>query len=251
MRSVTRPSGAVALAASLALAPLGCGTTRNTTTPRTGTEQLVLTHAWDNAVRQIDFRPLAGVPVFLEATPIQGLDQGYLLSSIRQAMLENGAMLRVKPEEAAWIVEARVGAYGTDDSHFMVGVPQMSVPAVVPGIPGANIPEMALFKKNRQKGVAKLALFAYERSSGRITWTSGNSQATANSRDLYVGGLGPIQAGSIHKNPEVLGMQLPGSPESDKPAGISRARIVEMPGPPAPGEIPPPLPQLPSPFTSP
>ena len=120
---IGKESAVSATILAMALAITGCGTTRNTTTPRTGTEQLVLTHAWDAAIHQIDFRGLAGVPVYLETTPIEGLDKGYLLSSIRQALLENGAQLRSKPEEAAWVVEARVGAYGTDDSQFMIGVP--------------------------------------------------------------------------------------------------------------------------------
>lgn len=250
MRTLKAPATAAVFLA-MGLSSPGCGTTRSTTTPRTGTEQLVLTHSWDAAINQIDFRPLAGVPVYLETAAIDGLDKGYLISSIRQAMLESGAQLRAKPEEAAWVVEPRVGAYGTDDSQFLIGVPQMSVPSILPGIPGAAIPEMALLKKTRQKGVAKLALFAYERSSGRLAWTSGNSRATANSRDLYIGGVGPLHSGSIHKTPEFFGMQLPGAVDAPPPEGTHPTLPVEVIGPPAPGELPLPPPLTPSPFLKP
>ena len=61
-----RRCGTALALAGLILAVLGgCGTTRMTNTARTGTEQLLLTNAWDQALNQVDFRPLVGVPVFL------------------------------------------------------------------------------------------------------------------------------------------------------------------------------------------
>lgn len=206
--STSRATRWAGLILILALA-CGCGTTRSSHTTRTGTEQLVLTQAWDEALRQIDFHELAGVPVFLETSSIAAADQGWIVSSLRQRLLEHGALLRAKAEEAQWIVEARVGAYGTDDSHFLIGVPQVTVPQVVPGVPSGTIPEMPLVKKTHQKGVAKLALFAYERTSGRLVWTSGTSQATANAKDVYLGGMGPLQSGTVRRGTEFMDMALP------------------------------------------
>ena len=80
----------------------------------TGTEQLLLTNAWDSALAKVDFRPLTGVPVYLDTTNVAAVDQGWVVSSLHQAMLTQGVLLRTKPEQAQWIVEARVGAYGTD-----------------------------------------------------------------------------------------------------------------------------------------
>jgi hypothetical protein len=225
----------VTIGPSLILALLlvpGCGTTRTTTTARTGTEQLVLTQAWDTAVRQVDFSGLAGVPVYLEPSTIKGVDEGWITSSLRQAMLEAGALLKTKPEEATWIVEARVGAYGTDDSNFMIGVPQMTVPSLMPGVPGATVPEVALMKKSRQKGMAKLAIFAYDRKSGQLAWTSGTSQATANARDLYVGGMGPIQTGNIRRDTEFLDIKVPLADQPPKvESGLLPPGKVELPTP--------------------
>ncbi len=226
---------------------IGCGTTRTTTTARTGTEQLVLTQAWDTALRQVDFSGLAGVAVYLEPSTIQGVDQGWITSSVRQAMLESGALLKSKAEDATWIVEARVGAYGTDDSNFMIGVPQMNVPSVMPGVPGGTVPEVAVLKKNRQKGLAKLALFAYERKTGRLAWTSGTSQATANARDLYIGGMGPIRTGNIQRDTEFMDVRIPLSGPTEKvESGLVPPGKVELPPPgpvlvhPEKGPVPPP-----------
>ena len=104
--------GVRAIATLIAIAPAlaGCGSTKMTSTPRTGTEQLLLTNAWDTALRKIDFSPLTGVPVYLDTQYVTAIDQGWVVSSLRQALLSQGVMLRAKPEQAQWVVEARVGA---------------------------------------------------------------------------------------------------------------------------------------------
>ena len=112
-----------------------------THTARTATEQLLLTSAWDEAVKRIDFSPLGGVPVYLDTANLKGnSDEGWIASSLRQALLTHGALLRTKPEEARWIVEARVGTYGTDSSDWMIGIPQMTIPVTIPGMPMGTVP---------------------------------------------------------------------------------------------------------------
>jgi hypothetical protein len=187
----------------------GCGTVKTTGTVRTGTEQLLLTNAWDSALAKVDFRPLTGVPVYIDTTNASAVDQGWVVSSLRQALLTQGALLRAKPEQAQWIVEARVGAYGTDAYNAMVGIPQTTVPPTFTGVPTGTIPEIALFKKSHQEGVAKLALFAYDRASGQLVWSSGTILATSSARDLYVGGVGPIQGGTIRGGTKFIGTKIP------------------------------------------
>ena len=137
------------------------------------------TNAWDSALAKVDFRPLTGVPVYLDTTNVAAVDQGWVVSSLHQAMLTQGVLLRTKPEQAQWIVEARVGAYGTDAYNVLVGLPQTTVPPTLPGVPAGTIPEMSLLKKSHQEGIAKLALFAYDRASGQLVWSSGTSMATS------------------------------------------------------------------------
>jgi hypothetical protein len=187
----------------------GCGTVKTSGTPRTGTEQLLLTNAWDSALQRVDFRPLAGVPVYLDTTNVTAVDQGWVVSSLRQAMLENGVLLRPKPEQAQWIVEARVGAFGTDDYNWLLGIPQTTVPPTLTGVPTGTIPEIPLVKKSSQQGVAKMALFAYDRANGQLVWRSGTMLATASAKDVYVGGFGPLQSGTIRDGTEFDGVRLP------------------------------------------
>jgi hypothetical protein len=188
----------------------GCGTVKRTGTTRTATEQLLLTNAWDEAVRKIDFRDLAGVPVFLDVQNVTAVDQGWVVSSLRQAMLQQGVLLRPKAEQAQWVVEARVGAYGTDEYDWLLGVPQFSVPPTITGVPAGPVPEIPLIKKTDQMGVAKLALFAYDKGSGRLMWSSGTVGASSSAKDVYVGGFGPVQSGTIRANKSKnIGINIP------------------------------------------
>lgn len=206
-----RTPGRLALYALLfaALLATGCGTVRNTNTPRSGTEQILLTGSFDQALRRIDFGPLAGAPVFFESKHIESVDKGWVISAIREAMIVRGVRLVEKPEEATVIVEGRIGALGTDDYSFLIGIPQMTVPVTLAGLPTGTIPEIALMKKQDQHALSKLALFAYDKASGLVVWTSGTATGFTNSRNLFIGGMGPIQSGSHKKSPEFMGVVLP------------------------------------------
>ena len=195
----------------------GCGTVKTSGTARTATEQLLLTNAWDSALQKVDFRPLAGVPVYLDTTNVSAVDQGWVVSSVRQALLSQGVLLRQKPEQAQWIVEARVGAYGTDGYNWLVGIPQTTIPNTVTGMPSGTVPEMPLIKKQDQRGVAKLAMFAYDRGSGQMVWNSGTMIAVATAKDVSVFGVGPIQSGSIRGGTDFVGIRLPIPSEDNDP----------------------------------
>lgn len=188
----------------------GCGTVKTSGTARTATEQLLLTNAWDSALQKVDFRPLAGVPVYLDTTNVTAVDQGWVVSSLRQSLLTQGVLLRPKQEQAQWVVEARVGAYGTDDYNWLVGIQQTTIPTTITGVPAGTIPEIPLIKKQDQRGVAKLALFAYDRSSGQLVWNSGTLVAIATAKDVHVLGVGPIQSGTIRGGgTDFVGIRLP------------------------------------------
>lgn len=217
----------------------GCGTTKVSGTQRTATEQLLLTNAWDDALRQVDFRPLAGVPCYFDPQyASSSIDQGWMVSSIRQAMLTQGVLLRPKAEQAQWIVEARIGTYGTNDSNWLFGVPQVSVPPTVTGVPSGTLPEIPIAKRSNQQGVVKLAIYAYDRATGQVTWTSGTRLATSTAKDVYIGGFGPIQSGSIREKPEVAGFHLPRLGQRDPSSGeVIPAERDPAPGLPLPGAI--------------
>jgi hypothetical protein len=202
------------VALSLGAIPAGCGTTRMTDSSRAATEMLLISQAADNAVAQIDFTPLAGKTVFLDATGIPEkdvVDRGYLISLVRQQLVAAGALLHDEKPRAEYVVDLRSGGLGTDRHSMLIGTPAVQLPTVVPGIP-TSLPEIALMKKNDQRGVAKIAVFAYNRTTGRALWQSGTVEAESRSKDTWVFGAGPFSRGSIRRRTELAGEPLPTLP---------------------------------------
>lgn len=189
---------------------IGCGTTRWTDTSRTATEQLLLSDAIDRAVSQLDFRALAGRTVYLDSQPVQGLtDAPYLVSTVRQHLLASGCILKENREEADYVVELRVGALGTDRHDILFGLPATQLPSFLPlqGLP-QSIPEIPFIKRTQQCGVAKIALFAYNRKTGRPAWQSGVVAAESKAKNTWIFGAGPFQRGTIYEGTAFAGDKL-------------------------------------------
>jgi hypothetical protein len=204
-RHLWRKSGDRAIGAVLLIVVLssGCGTTRVTDTTRSATEQLLISHSIDNTVSRLDFSILAGKRVYLDPQYLDGVtDKGYLISSLRQQLLAAGCLLQEDRKKATYVVEARAGSVGTDRNDMLIGVPQMSIPSIMPGIPGAMIPEIALAKKSNRRAVAKIGVFAYNRVTGDPVWQSGTLQAISRERNSWLCGAGPFQRGSLHRGTE-------------------------------------------------
>ncbi len=188
----------------------GCGTTRWTDTSRTATEQLLVSDAIDRAVNEIDFHPLADKEVYFDATYLKGVvDEGYLVSSLRQRMLSSGCILKIKREDATYIIEPRAGVVGTNRHDLLYGVPATNLPSFVPvpGIP-SQIPEIPFAKRTNQQGVAKIAVFAYNRETGMLVWQSGIANQMSRAKDFWVLGAGPFQRGTIYKGTAFAGQTI-------------------------------------------
>jgi hypothetical protein len=213
MRNALNPTHAWLVAdlftAAALAAGIGCGTTRMTDTQRTATEQLLVSNAIDQVVSECDFSALTGKTVYLDTQYLDGtVDRGYLVSSLRHQLLASACSLQEDRNKAAYVVEVRCGGVGTDRHALLVGVPQMNVPAFVPGQP-SQIPEIPLAKKTDQEGMAKVSVFAYNRQTGQLIWQSGVVKATSTSKDMWVLGAGPFQRGTIRDGTELAGEPLP------------------------------------------
>jgi len=202
------------LAWALITVVAGCGTTRMTDTKRTATEQLLISNAIDTSLDQMDLSALAGEDIYFEDKYLRNTtDDDYTISSIRQKLLASGCTLKDKPSEARYIVEARSGGVGTDSHNVVVGVPAIQVPPALAALGGSpsipTIPEVPMVKKASQRGVAKLALFAYDREKGTAYLQSGSRPSESTASDIWVLGAGPFQWGSIYKRLRFAGGQVP------------------------------------------
>jgi len=198
---------------------VGCGTTRSTDTGRTATEQLLISDAIDRAVQTVDFGTLKGQTVYLDDSRLaEAVDRNYLVSTLRQHLLASGCALRDKKEEAEFIVEARAGAIGTDRNDLLFGLPSMNVPQIMPAQPTpAAIPEIPVAKRRDQRGIAKIAVFAYHRQTGAPVWQSGLAQQESSSNDVWILGAGPFQRGTIYEGTTFAGQAIGGANEKELP----------------------------------
>jgi hypothetical protein len=129
-----------------------CSSTRQTSPPRTATEQLLISTAGDRAAERLAMQLPPGKKVFVDPTNFAGMDGKdnapevkYVLSVLRDRILRNGGNLVNEKDRAEIIVEARAGPVTT--------------------------PELALYKRALQEGVAKLAITAYDAKEGTlIAW---------------------------------------------------------------------------------
>lgn len=189
------------IACAFAATTTGCGTTRSSNTIRTATEQLLISDAIDRTVQSINFSTLAGQTVFFDKGPLyEAVDDGYLISSLRQHLLASGCILKDDRAQATYIVEPRVGAIGTDSEDLLFGIPATNLPqlTLLSGLPPA-VPEVPFIKRSRQRGVAKIAVFAYHRETGKPVWQSGIASNESSSNNIWFLGAGPFKRGTIHE----------------------------------------------------
>jgi hypothetical protein len=216
--------------AFLALVHAGCGTTRSTDTTRTATEQLLVSDAIDRALQSMNLQTLSGQTVFLDESKVADVvDKNYLLSSLRQYLLANGCSLKEKREEADFVVEVRAGAVGTDRSDLLFGMPSMNVPQIALIQPvNAIIPEIPIAKRKDQRGVAKIAVFAYHRQTGAPVWQSGLIHEESSANDVWILGAGPFQRGTIYSGTEFAGAAINTEEEAKARAGVHRLPPVDL-----------------------
>ena len=187
----------------LSLVP-GCTSVKMTGTARTGTEQLLLTGTWDNALSHVDFSSLAGQKVFLDSQYIAAPDKEWIISSIRRTMAEQGLLLENNKDKAQVIVEVALGAYGTDERDRKFGLPGVSLsPSLTTGAAlstSGSSTSLTFSETNQQDAVVKASLFAYDPKTGRLLWESSPLFNAQGVRDHFVMGSGPYRMSS---RPEV------------------------------------------------
>jgi hypothetical protein len=153
------------------LLAIGCVQTRITEPKRSAVEQLLLSTAADGAVAQANLAFVKGRKIYVEEKYFGANDEEYALGAVRDALSSNGALLVVDRKDAELIIEPRSGALSTDSTTSIIGIP--STPLPIPFSGTLQTPEMSLFKSQKQYSVAKIALLAYERESGKHVNSSG------------------------------------------------------------------------------
>lgn len=220
------------LGVSCLMLVLGCTSTKTSNTARTGTEQLLISNAVDQALAKVDFSPMAGKKVLVEEKYLDSVDKGYVISSVRHHVLHAGGQLAVKPEEADIILELRSGGIGTDNSDAYLGVPGITLPGMV------ALPDVKLITRSRQSAFAKLGLVAMDAKTHQELGAGGMSLAMSDDNNWYVMGVGPYRQGSMEKEVKnslntgwsAMDSALPNTVVFRKPTGPRNAGREELTG---------------------
>lgn len=166
-------AGCLLLAGLLA----GCHSMQVSTPPRTALEQLALSTATDRALTNTDLSWMRGKKVFIEEKYFESYDKGYAVSSIRECIAKNGALLQAAGTNVDYIVEIRSGALAMNTASTLIGLPAMTLPIPLSG--PMQTPELALYKSEKTDSYAKFALFAYQRETGDFVNSSGMLDGTS------------------------------------------------------------------------
>ena len=181
------PAGALLLA--------GCTTVHVTEPIHTATEQLLITQAVDDAVAKMDVSFVSGARIFVDTSYVdQARDRNvqfarYMMGAVRDRLLRSGALMANDRASADVIVELRSGGQSVDHNTLFIGLPSIPLPLFLLAPTATNtitFPELALFKRDRQTGVAKLAITAYRQSTGALAGSSGPSFGSSNHTERVI-----------------------------------------------------------------
>lgn len=206
----------------------GCGTTNQ----RTGTEQMLMSDAVDMSISRIDFRPLAGRKAYLDTTYIRpaampGIPQhlvnaDYVVSGLRQALFAAHCELVDTKEDAEVIIEPRLGTLATNGHEVVYGIPQTNAlaqaSATLSGAPLLPpLPELSVGRSHSQFGLAKVAVFAYDKNTREPVWQSGIEKSESTAKNTWFVGAGPFQRGTIYQGYRFADSKIGRKPGSSDP----------------------------------
>jgi len=145
--------------ALLVPAAAGCSYSRQVavTSPPGVTQQLVY-RALERAVAQLDMAPFVGRRVTLEVW-MQAGEQAFVRQRLSAWLEERG--IHVTSATADLTLKVFVSVLGTDRGETLIGVPAFQLPVFT-----VPIPEIALFKWVRNRGVAEVEAYAFDATSG-------------------------------------------------------------------------------------
>jgi hypothetical protein len=144
-----------AIAALLGLLGAGCSLASQIgTTAPTGITQQLLVRSLERGLSRLDLARVSGKPVALEVA-VQAGNEGFVKDFVATWLKAHGVRtVQDSPEQK---VKLFVAVYGTDRDQTLIGVPAFQAPVV-----NFPVPELALFKWVRNRGVAELRMWAFD-----------------------------------------------------------------------------------------
>lgn len=163
------------------LGTAACSSSRKTQPEHSATEQLLVTNAVDEAVRQLRLPLPDGAKVFLRTDGIEGEYAAYAKAAIREEVVEQGAHLTEERVDADTVIDVRSGAMSIDEFDTLVGMQSFEVPIPLAG--NMETPEIAFYKRAERRGIAKVAATAYSAGDGEHIASTGQKYGFSHKRE--------------------------------------------------------------------
>ena len=142
---------------------------------------MLLSGAVDRALDTYSLAALSGRKVFVEFGNLKAYDQEYVKTAMRARLVELGAVLVDRIDQADYVAELASGAVGMEYKTVVVGLPSFPIPnAPIP------TPELSIYKSVEQTGIAKLLILVLEK--GRLV-DAARCFAKADRREYFFIGM--------------------------------------------------------------
>jgi hypothetical protein len=181
---------------------------RTTVTPKTASEQILVSSAIQKSVDNMDLKFLKDAKVFVNLDYlVVGEQQPFLAGEIQNKLLKSGCKIMQKREESNSVISFRSAGIGVDNYDLKVSIPSFSYTKVaseyamptsyVPvtqQISTTAIPEFPFYRSCTQVAIASLYFTAYNNVGIPIC---GESVGKVVRRDFWFMGMGPITSTGV------------------------------------------------------
>lgn len=164
---------------SLLLGVGGCSVSYGTSnTPRTTTEQLLLTQAFKRSLIDAVAPVRSGQSVAVETIGLTA-DQGYANALVEKWLTREGFYVpKDKDGKEALVVRVTLDAFGTVNNQTFLGMPAFTSML----IPFA-LPQLTLYQATRQRGHARLSMDFLDKKTGQLVSSTPTYEGDASSNE--------------------------------------------------------------------
>jgi len=140
---------------------IGCSTYESTKTPRTPTEQLLLTQSLQRTLVDALLPIPPGQTVAVETVGLTA-DQAFVTAFVEKWLSREGLNVpKDKDGKESLVARVTLDAFGTLQDLTFFGIPQITAALLV-------IPEIAFYKVQKQLGITRLSIDFIEKQTGRL-----------------------------------------------------------------------------------
>ena len=141
----------------------GCSlTSQVSSTPRSSTEQRLLTSSLRRATAKADLSRFSGKRVSVDLVGLTA-DQAFAKAFFGAELKRAGASVVSDEKDKEMKLTVIASAIGVDKDQVLVGIPSVPVPLV-----GVSTPELALFKWVKNRGYTEFETYAFDGKTGRF-----------------------------------------------------------------------------------